>query len=358
MKLYRSQKLCADVLDTVAQQIIEKEQRKEREQNEKNAYHQLVLQQIKAVEKIEERSKDRKKKMTQSIALTRSQQRDEVKLRKEQEKEEQQLVGQALQNQAKQDLIIATQHTEAEKIRIKQANELMIQYNESLKSIRSEIRKQESITQNERDGEAAVIEKRNADRKHIECVRQENRNKKRVDLVEMTTLLLQQTQQKENEMLFKQMEEIKQYQDQEDAMKLAKKKQEWDDTIRSRQLQIDRKQRDKERKRIEDDEQIQIFLRHNQQELEEDKEKIKLARDRTIAIKNQQYTDSIQSKEAKAKIKLQEKEEANILMNTNSVADDDSRFIHMCQEDIAERKQQGKTVYPLLKALTKSHKSK
>jgi hypothetical protein len=60
MKIYRPQKLCAEVLDTVADQQREKLERKVKEQKEKDAYHQLILQQIQAAETIEKRNMERK----------------------------------------------------------------------------------------------------------------------------------------------------------------------------------------------------------------------------------------------------------------------------------------------------------
>ena len=109
MKIYRSHKLCAEVLDTVAEQQREKLRRNEQKQKEKDAYHQLILQQVQAAGDMEKRKMERKQDITRSVAQTRIQQRSEAQDKYNKEKQDQRLIGCALQQQVKQDLLDACQ---------------------------------------------------------------------------------------------------------------------------------------------------------------------------------------------------------------------------------------------------------
>lgn len=352
MKFYRSQQLSVQVLDTVADQLREKDERKRRENQQNEAYHQLVLKQVQTAECMERTKIENQKRVIQSIAVTRAQQRDEAIQRKEKSKLEQRLIGEALQHQAKQDLADAKQNALVENTRIKAANEAMILYNESLKSIRSEIKRQESVAQNLRDGEAAVIERRHADRKHIDTIRQENRNKKRADLIETASLLLQQTKQKEEAVLDMPAKAINQRQEDNEAAAAEKKRQEWEEIAKSRLAQVEAESIESRRKRAEDDRQIKLFLQHNQLELEKETEKQRRIREATVAIKQQQYSDGLAMKAKNEQLKVNERTSVHIMSDKHSAAL--SHYAELqddCMRDIEARVAEGRPVYPLLKVV-------
>ena len=143
--------------------------------------------------------------------------------------------------------------------------------------------------------------------------------------------------------------DIKAKQDEAESNKQLKRQQDYEATVNSRNIQIQRKKQQLSIQKDIDTKQIQLFLSQNQIELEKEQNKIKQNKQKTVAIKHAQYIDGINKKEDNNNIKLQDKLDAIAAYEVNNNEND--RVIELCMQHIEMNKKQGKPVYPLLEAL-------
>ena len=143
--------------------------------------------------------------------------------------------------------------------------------------------------------------------------------------------------------------DIKAKEDEAELNKQLKRQQDYEATINSRNIQIQRKKQQLSIQKDMDNKQIQLFLSQNQIELEKEQNKIKQNKQKTVAIKHAQYIDSLNKKEYNNNIKLQDKLDAIAAYEVNNNEND--RVIELCMQHIEMNKKQGKPVYPLLEAL-------
>ena len=147
MKLLRSKILYTDVLDTRSKQLIEKQERLKKEEQEKAEYYEIMKKQIKKAEEIEQLKLQKQKANIQSIAQTRIQQLNEMKSRHNSDQAEAYALGQAMKEQAQLDYIESIRKQEENEIKIKDANNNMIIFNQKLKEIKTEIQHKEDEAQ-------------------------------------------------------------------------------------------------------------------------------------------------------------------------------------------------------------------
>ena len=147
MKLLRSKILYTDVLDTRSKQLIEKQERLAKEEQEKLEYYEIMKEQIKKAEEIEQIKLQKQKQNVQSIAQTRIQQLNEMKSRHNSDQAEAYALGQAMKEQAQLDYIESIRKQQENELKIKEANNNMILFNQKLKDIKTEIQQKEDEAQ-------------------------------------------------------------------------------------------------------------------------------------------------------------------------------------------------------------------
>ena len=147
MKLLRSKILYTDVLDTRSKQLIEKQERIAKKEQEKAEYYEIMKKQIKKAEEIEQLKLQKQKANIQSIAQTRIQQLNEVKSRHNSDQAEAYALGQAMKEQAQLDYIQSIRKQEENELKVKEANNNMIIFNQKLKEIKTKIQHKEDEAQ-------------------------------------------------------------------------------------------------------------------------------------------------------------------------------------------------------------------
>lgn len=349
MKLLKSKKLLADTLYTRQLQSAEKKTRAQLEKQEKEEYDEFVIAQVKRGDENEREKLEQRKKQIQLVALTREQQLFEVKSKREREREEVVKLGIQFKEQAKIDYINELKKNENNIQKIKDENENMILLNEKLRIVRDEIRSKEAEAIAAAEKEVDVIEERKNGRKQIEQNRQTIRNKKRQDLIDAATLRLSAFSNRESEILSKQEHDIKDRLEQQDKDKAKKAEDDWQLTIQSRQAQVDAKRLAKEKQRSEELAQIEIFAKTNEYELNKEKTKQRLAREREDNLKIQLRQEATQRKVMQKLEK--EKTLAEQREFLDAMKNDNSKFIELCVSEIESYKSQGKPTFPIIDAL-------
>ena len=350
MKLLKSKKLLADTLYSRELQVVEKKTRAQLEKQEREAYDMFVIAQVKKGDEIELEKLKQRKNQVQLVALTREQQLSEVKAKREREREEVTKLGIQFKEQAKIDYINELKKNENNIQKLKEENENMILLNEKLRIVRDEIRAKELQAIAAAEKEIDIIEERKNGRKRIEQNRQEMRNKKRQDLIDAATIKLNAFQNRESEILLKQENDIKERLEQQDRDKAKRAEDDWQLTIQSRQAQVDAKRLAKEKQRLDDLKQIEIFTKNNDYELNKEKTKQQLAREREDNLKIQLRQEAAQRR-AMQRLEKEKTltEERNVL---NNMKDDNSKFIELCASEIESYKAQGKPIFPIVEALS------
>jgi len=170
MKMLKSQKLYADVISTRFEQIDKKGAVKEQEFAIEQKFHEDLLIQLEKADRVEEEKILKIKKQIDEIKVTRKQQLDETKRKKEETEKISREEGQRLRQEAKERYEEDLRQQEARQQMVIANNLKTLRANGDLKTVKERLRKEEEDKLAAREAEAAVIEKRKNDLKSVEKV--------------------------------------------------------------------------------------------------------------------------------------------------------------------------------------------
>lgn len=349
MKMLKSQKLYADVIHHRFQQMDDHKKEGYKEFELEKGYHAKILEQVKAAEEVELEKERKRLQLNEDVRIARAEQLEEVRLIREREKQEEIEQGIRMKEQIKKRLEedVKAHEERQEHIRIKNLENA--EANRLLKIEKARLQKEEEEAERIRDAEVEVIEKRKKALKDLQLHHQEQAQRKRQSIIDAAVKALAEKSSTENALLNKQENDIKEREDNNTAAKEAKQKREWDDIVNSRTVMaIRRKEADRIQK-LEDAEEAKRAREANEQAIFEAKEKARLAKERTLAIKSAQYAEGEERRRLKEEQARIEREQAKLLGSLTS--DDDERFTAICKKEIENNIRQGKPVYTLLRAL-------
>jgi hypothetical protein len=349
MKLLRSQELYANVIHTRFQQIDRKKQVKEHEKIDEKKYHEETMRRVREGEEQEKKKIEEQKRVIEDVKVSRYQQREEARLRREEELRKNREEGLKMKKDAQERLEEDLRDFERKQKLAAETNIRMIKANEELKHVRLELKEKEKSAELERDAEVAKIDHRKKMLKHLEQVRFEKAQETRQKIIDAAVTQLAQKQNKEEAILEKQVQDLK---DKEDAMLAAKAEKNErikQEIITSRIAQIEARENEMRRKHEEEDALVQKWKRENEEAIQAEAEKVRQHRIKTVKIKTQQYHDGKEAAKKKQEAKMYEIEQTRFLATLEN--HDEQRFVQSCKAKIEENIRLGKPVYTLLRAL-------
>jgi colicin import membrane protein len=228
-------------------------------------------------------------------------------------------------------------------------NQETLRANENLRSLRHTIIEQERAAEAARDAEVEEIEDRKKIRKAIEVRRFEKQQLKRQQLIDAATERMNAFQSKEQEILFKQIADKEADDERKYQEKEAKRKQDWEETVKSRTEQVERKKVVVEHRRVEE---AEIVARAKAAVIEGNRIEAEKVADRQAkikALKNSQFREADERHRAKIEEKLQTIENDRLVGSLTG--QDNDKFTEICRAKVLEYAEAGKPVYPLLRAL-------
>ena len=349
MKLLKSQKLYADVIATRFEQADFKKKVKEDELAIDRDYHQKTLQEVARLKAIEEAKVEKTKKLVGEIKVARVEQLEEVRRTRDEIRRREQEDGIAMKNKAIASL--EAEHKELEeKKKIAAANNIrMLKANSDLKSIKQQIQAEERAAEAERDAQVEGIEARKIALKRLEKERFERSQMSRQKMIDAAVEQLAKRSNADNALLDRQVQEQKDKDDQKFNDKLAKQEREYEETVASRNAQIQKKKLEAARQKEEDDRLAEKWRRENEEAIQREKEKVLRAKEATVACKMTQKMDGDAVRRKREEDRQREIEQTRFLQSID--ISDESRFVELCQAEIERNMKLGRPVYTLLKAL-------
>jgi hypothetical protein len=349
VKMMRSQQLYADVVYTRQQQADYKNQQKAKAKELESEFHQNVLRQVAEAEAIEQRKLDARQRAIEEVKVSRFEQREAARLRKEEELRKNREEGERIKKGAQEELQEELRNMEKKQKHAAESNLRMLKANSDLKQIRLDMQEQERLAGLERDKEVEQIDHRKTMLKHLAQVRFEKSQETRQMMIDAAVKKLAEQQNHEEAILEKQVQNLKDKEDAVIAAKAARQEAIKKDIIESRTAQIEARER-KERQQFDDDDVlVQRWRLENEEGIRAEEEKAKQRRQATVQIKTKQYNDGKEAARKKEEAKLMEIEQAKYLATIEN--SDDTRFVELCKAKIEENVRLGKPIYTLLRAL-------
>lgn len=349
MKLLKSQKLYADVIATRFEQIDFKHSVKDKDKHIDAEYHEKTLAEVARLKAIEEEKVEKTRKLVGEIKVARFEQLDDVRRRKELTERLERENGIQMKEKAIASLEAELREAEAKK-KIAAANNMrMLKANSDLKSIRQKIIEEEKRAEAERDAQVEGIEARKIALKRLEKERFEKSQLARQRMIDAAVEQLALRSNSENALLDRQVQEQRDKEDKKFNDKAARLEQEYQDTVASRNAQIEAKRAFLEKQKIEDDRLVEKWKRENEEGIQREKEKVIKAKHDTIACKATQKADAEAAHRKKEEDRRLEIEQTRFLQSID--VSDESRFVELCQAEIERNIKLGKPVYTLLRAL-------
>lgn len=349
MKLLKSQKLYADVIATRFEQMDFKHQVKDKEKEIDAKYHEKTLAEVARLKALEEEKVERSRKLVGEIKVARFEQLDEVRRRKEETERLERENGIMMKEKAIASLEAELREAEAKKKIAAENNKRMLNANADLKSIRQKIIEEEKRAEAERDAQVESIEARKLALKRLEKERFEKSQLARQRMIDAAVEQLALRSNSENAMLDRQVQEQRDKEDKKFNDKAARLEAEYQETVASRNAQIEAKRAFLEKQKIEDDRLVEKWKRENEEGMQREREKIIKAKQATIACKAQQKVEAEAARKKKEEERRQEIEQTRFLQSID--VSDESRFVELCQAEIERNIKLGKPVYTLLRAL-------
>jgi hypothetical protein len=349
MKMLKGQMAYADALHTRVRQIEEKKFSKEKIVKEEAEYHRLTMEKV-AKGDIEERIKEEnRKRLIDNIKVTRKEQLDDVIARRQAEKDEAEAIGIAMKRRAQQQLEEDIIAQEAKHAAAAKANADLMIANEKFKKIRDSVRLREKKEEEDREAEVKEIEFRKKARKDLAKKRFDMAQTRRQKIIDNAVELLATQASNEATLLTKQENEMREKTERAEAAKEAKRAKLWEEIVNSRNEMVHRKldewKKSKEDERLMSSNWRKLTEDAHQQRIDKEEE----VRKNTKKIKGIQKAEAVEAARRKVRKKLEEIEEARLLMSGQD--DDDKRFEQECREQIKRYHAAGKPVYTLYKAL-------
>lgn len=347
--MLKGQKLYADVLVTRADQIVEKQKAREREQRDEQDYHEFLMQKVRDAELAEARKLEEKKEALRMVGLDRKKQLDSRLLVREHAEHENRLFGQSMKAKAQEMLDEEIREAEERKRIIRERNEKTLLANAQLKNLKDQMTEKERIAEKARDAEAEVIEDRKKIRKAIEQRRFEKQQIKRQQLIDAATARMNAFQSKEQEILNKQISDKEEKDAQILREKEEKKAREWQAIVKSRSDQIVAKQEALIQRKQEEEEMVRLLREKAEEDRLAEIEKDRRAKESVRILKAMQQREAVGIHTKKVEERMARIEQEKLVHGL--VEQDDQKFTEICKATIVDYASKGKPVYTLLRAL-------
>lgn len=208
MKFLRTQQHYADVIVDRRQQIIVKQEARQKEKEFDAVYHQLTMQQIRESQDKEYEALRKQEEQSKMVAASRAQQFDEVLQRRAHEEEEQRKLGlsmkEAAETRVREDLIAR----EKKAIEIRAGRMKTLEKNAELREDKKRLQREEEAAEREREREIAIIEERKKAREDLEKLRFEQAQVNRQKIIDKAVELLAKKVNNEDAIMAKQQKEF------------------------------------------------------------------------------------------------------------------------------------------------------
>eukprot|EP00601_Ochromonadales_sp_CCMP2298_P005145 CAMPEP_0173177370 /NCGR_PEP_ID=MMETSP1141-20130122/4954_1 /TAXON_ID=483371 /ORGANISM="non described non described, Strain CCMP2298" /LENGTH=471 /DNA_ID=CAMNT_0014099765 /DNA_START=150 /DNA_END=1565 /DNA_ORIENTATION=+ len=349
MKQFKSQKLYADVIGTRFEQADFKRKVKEDDKVKDVVFHEHILKEVARLEAIEKGKLEKTKQTVDAIKISRFAQLDDVRRRKAEIVEKELSDGIKSRDKAQTELETELQVFEERK-KVASANNMrMLKANADLKDIRNKRIEEERLEEMAREAQVEGIEGRKIALKRLERERFERSQLTRQKLIDAAVEQLAHKTGHAAAILEKQVQDMKDKEDQRMAAKTAMLAADYENTVASRTAQVVKKQKEAAAMRIEDDRLVEKWRKENEDGIQAAKDKAVAARVETIRIKSMQKTDGEAVNRKKQEDKLREVEQTRFLQTIDT--GDEGRFVEICRAEIERNIKMGKPVYTLLRAL-------
>lgn len=349
MKMLKGQRLYAEVIHTRYQQIDKKLKEKEKEYDVEKIFHERILDQVSKGEREEQLKEEKRKKQIEEIKITRKQQLEENKKRKEEEINASYEEGQKMKRDAKLRLQQEMEEQERKHKYSIDNNMRMLKANNDLKLVREQLQAQEAAAALAREAEVESIEKRKKDLKSLQQQHFDKKQETRMKMIERAVESLSKQSNQEQAILSQQIADQKDKEDKVIADKQTKLQREWDETVKSRTAQIQRKREQQQQQQAEEDALALRFRLENEEAMREESEKRRRAKDEQTRVKLLQLEEGKSTRQRREEERLAEIEQSKFLSSLGR--DDDKRFTEVCKAEIERNVKLGKPVYTLLRAL-------
>lgn len=349
MKNLRSQQLYSDVLYSRIDQLEDKKRAKVKTKEEDAVYHQIILEKV-AKGDAEDAAKAKKvAEQLRLVGVSRQEQLEEVRRKREIEKEEERQVGLRIKERAREAVEEELRALEEKQRLAHESNLKMIAANEKIKQEKEVIRAQEQLAAEQREREIETTEKRNLARKALEKRRFEKKQVQRQKIIDAAVEALAKKTSNEEYIQAKQEAELQEREDKKIADKEAKRAKEWGEIVASRSAMCEKRKKERAQDRREAMRLSEIATKKALDAIQEEKDKAKHARELTIMTKKMQLQQAVETKRDKLNRKVKEREEERVLQELSS--QDDDKFNNIAREKIIEYGKSGKNVIPLMRAL-------
>lgn len=349
MKLFRSQKLYADVIHTRVSQISEKQKQKELEKVEALKYHEDILRQVKVGDETEKAKIAEQLAQIEIVKASRVQQREQARLIREEVARKNREEGMKLKKDAQERLEEELIEYQLKQNLAAENNARMIKANEDLKVVRQKMKEDEKRAEEERDSQVGAIEYRHMMLKQLEKKRFDKAQETRQKIIDAAIEQLKKKTSHEEAILEKQIQDIKDREERELAAKEAMLRKQKADIDEGRRLQMARLEEERRRDYEEEQQMIERWRRENEDAIRHEREKEQKARLETIRIKKIQLDDAKERARRREEERLIELEQQRFLATLDN--GDEAKFIALCKAEIEKNIKEGKPVYTLLKAL-------
>lgn len=349
MKLLRSQALYCDVLHTRVGQIEEKKKAKDAIKEDNQRYHEVILRKVADGEEAERRKLEAQQKVIEEVKVVRTQQREEARHIREEIARKNREEGERMKAEAKARAEEELREYEAKIRMAAESNARMVKANEDLKAVRLQMKEQEKLAEQERDKEVEKIEYRKKMLKHLEQVRFEKAQVSRQKIIDAAVEQLAKKTSTEQAILEKQVKDLQEREDRLLAEKARIMEKQRREIREQREQQMARKEEEMRREHEEEMANIMRKRQENEEAIRLENEKALKRRQDTIKFKNTQLEEARERARRREEEKLIETEQARFLASTDN--QEDTRFLELCKAEIAKNVQQGKPIYPLLRAM-------
>jgi hypothetical protein len=349
MKYLRSQELLSDVIYSRGYQLQEKVVKKGIEQQQEDHFHQETLLQIQQNEQKEKEKLDKQRKKMNEVSVSRKEQLRLVQQARAKELEDERLIGEELKKEAIRQAELEQQQKIQKQSQIHENNLKMIQANEELKLIREEYLRLEALEDQKRLKEVDVIENRKLVRKGLEIRKFEKAQTKRQEIINAATKALEAKSNRDEQRLERQVNELKEREDNKEMNKVLKQENDWKKIMRSREEQMEERRRRSELERSEEERLIASMQLEKEENEVKEKEKMMKSKRLVKEIKTSQLAMSQQKAAEREERKVIERMKEKMI--ENELVEDDEKFQKICLSEIERYKADGKPVLPLYRAL-------
>jgi hypothetical protein len=349
MKILKSQKLYADVLQTRTIQIEEKATRKQRIEAESKQDFENMMLKIKKGEEAEKKAFEKQKEESRLVMISRQKQLDEAKLRKEAERKEREYIGVAMRRKAEEMVEEEIRENDQKQKRIAEKNLQTIKANEELKQIREIAKEKEKAANLIIENEIAIIEERKKGRRLIEEKRFRKQQDVRQKLIDAATERLQFFENKEEERLQNEILANNEKEDREFQLRQNRQEELLKAVLENREEQLRLREQARQLEYEAELKFIQLQKESNEREALKEKEKIMREREEIRKLKQEQLLTAHERRrlrEQERALKIEQEKEVKRIQDA-----EDEKFTLICKREIEKYAAEGKPVYTLFRAL-------